>query len=265
LRDAIKGAGGASLLMVDSVVSAVAGDSHKNSETRRALQPLVDLSSELCAALIGVTHFTKGTAGRDPVERLTGSLAFGALARIVMVAAKSQDERHGAQAKRFLCRAKSNIGQDTGGFTYELRQSEPAPGVVASMVTFLEPIDGTAREILAEAEAVETGAEDDRVGAEDFLIGFLGEGAKTVAEVREAAKAHCLTWRTVERAKTKLGIRAAREGFGKGGVWRWELPDTFHRPPHAPINRHQNCSAVYAESGGLCEKSEDPDYTEVKI
>ena len=89
LRDAIKRSGGASLLNVDPVVSAVAGDSHKNSETRRALQPLVDVAGELGAALIGVTHFSKGTSGREPLERITGSLAFGALARIVMVTAKS--------------------------------------------------------------------------------------------------------------------------------------------------------------------------------
>jgi putative DNA primase/helicase len=57
LRDAIKLAGGASFLIVDPVVSAVAGDSHKNSETRRALQPLVQLASELDAALIGRDPF----------------------------------------------------------------------------------------------------------------------------------------------------------------------------------------------------------------
>jgi putative DNA primase/helicase len=241
LRDAIKRAGGADLLIVDPVVSAVVGDSHKNSETRRALQPLVDLTSALGAALIGVTHFSKGTSGRDPIERLTGSLAFGALARIVMVAAKCQRKQDGAQAERILCRAKSNIGEDNGGFTYELRQSELTPGIAASTVTFAKAVDGTAREILREAEAVETVAEHGQVGAEHFLIEFLAEGAKTVAEVREAVKAHCLAWRTVERAKSKLGIRATRKGFGEDGGWQWEIPDTFNRPPHCSIDRQQDC------------------------
>ena len=111
--------------------------------------------------------------------------------------------------------------EDNGGFTYELRQSELTPGIVASTVTFAKPLDGTAREILGEAEAFETVAEHGQVGAEDFRIGVLTEGAKTVAEVREAVKAHCLAWRTVERAKSKLGIRAhakalARTAFGDG-------------------------------------------------
>jgi putative DNA primase/helicase len=228
LRAAIKQAGGAALLIVDPVVSAVAGDSHKNSETRRALQPLSDLAAELDAALIGVTHFSKGTGGRDPLERLTGSIAFGALARIVLVAAKSEREHEDGLPERVLCRAKSNIGADTGGFNYQLLQAEPSPGVMAARVRFGEPIPGTAREILGEAE---TTPDDRRLNADDFLIAMLSDGAKSVAEIRDAAKAHCLPWRTVERAKTKLGIRATREGFGKGGTWRWELPDSHHRPP----------------------------------
>ena len=37
-------------------------------------------------ALLGITHFSKGTSGRDPTERITGSLAFGALASGFMLA-----------------------------------------------------------------------------------------------------------------------------------------------------------------------------------
>ena len=76
------------LLIIDPIVSAVAGDGHKSNEVRRALQPVVDLAHRLGCAVLGITHFTKGTAGRDPVERITGSLAFAALARVVLVAAK---------------------------------------------------------------------------------------------------------------------------------------------------------------------------------
>jgi putative DNA primase/helicase len=76
------------MMIVDPIVSAVAGDSHKNAEVRRGLQPLVGfIAGKKCSGL-GLTHFTKGTVGRDPVERVTGSLAFGALARIVLVTAK---------------------------------------------------------------------------------------------------------------------------------------------------------------------------------
>src|SRR5450756_1524043 len=69
--------------------------------------------------VLGISHFSKNTAGREPVERVTGSVAFGALARIVLVAAK------GAEGEpRLLARAKSNIGPDGGGFAYKLKPVE---------------------------------------------------------------------------------------------------------------------------------------------
>ena len=47
----------------------------------------------------------------EPIDRVTGSLAFGALARVVMVAAKKQDEDDKPGVRIFM-RAKSNIGPD---------------------------------------------------------------------------------------------------------------------------------------------------------
>jgi putative DNA primase/helicase len=47
LLAAIKAIGGAAMIIVDPIVLAVAKDSHKNAETRRDLQPLVDLAAEL--------------------------------------------------------------------------------------------------------------------------------------------------------------------------------------------------------------------------
>jgi putative DNA primase/helicase len=92
------------LLIVDPIVSAVAGDSHKNTETRRALQPLVDLGERIGCAILGISHFSKGTSGRDPVERVTGSIAFGALARLVLAAVKTTDD-DGAPGPRLFARA----------------------------------------------------------------------------------------------------------------------------------------------------------------
>lgn len=67
LRAAVQDMGGVDLLIVDPIVGAVTGDSHKNTETRRGLQPLVDLAAECRRALLGVTHFAKGD--RAPTQR----------------------------------------------------------------------------------------------------------------------------------------------------------------------------------------------------
>jgi hypothetical protein len=51
------------LMIIDPAVVALgAFDSHKNVETRRALQPLAELAQSSGAAVLGVSHFTKGTA-----------------------------------------------------------------------------------------------------------------------------------------------------------------------------------------------------------
>src|SRR5206468_6094748 len=121
-------------MLVDPIVSSVAGDSHQNAEVRRGLQPLVTFAENQGCALLGITHFTKATQGREPLERVTGSLAFGAVARIVLGTAKIKEEDGGG---RVLVRVKSNIGPDGGGHKYELRQVElsgDAAGIAASRV-----------------------------------------------------------------------------------------------------------------------------------
>ncbi|CAK9253597.1 unnamed protein product [Sphagnum jensenii] len=137
--------------MIDPIVAAVSGDSHKNSETRRCLQPLVDMAAATGTAILGISHFSKGSAGKNVTERVIGSLAFGALPRIVMAAAKLEANKGGG---RIFCRAKSNIGADDGGFHYELQQLELPNhrGLITSRVCWGAPVEGTARELLAEDE-----------------------------------------------------------------------------------------------------------------
>jgi RecA-family ATPase len=119
LMEAIQQIGGIRLLVIDPIVSVVQGDSHKNVEVRRGLQPLVQFGNEIGCAVLGITHFSKGTGGKDPVERISGSIAFGALARIVYVTAKLSKEDQQQGGSRIICRSKSNIGPDEGGYRYD--------------------------------------------------------------------------------------------------------------------------------------------------
>ena len=231
LRHALKEIGGASLLIIDPIVSAIIGDSHKNAEVRRGLQPLAELAATANCVLLGITHFSKGTSGRDPVERITGSLAFGAVARVVMVAARHQEENEEGGATRLFLRAKSNIGPDNGGFKYELEQAElkTASGIDASSVAWGEAVEGGARDLLATAEAVgESGKGSALTYAEAFLAGLLARGPLDQTEVaRLALKAGC-SKATIRRAKESLNIKSIKQGGNFGGSepskWLWELP-----------------------------------------
>ena len=66
------------LIVIDPIAVAVKGDSHKNVETRVGLQPFTDLCARTGACGLGVHHFTKNTAGGNPLDRVSGSLAFHA-------------------------------------------------------------------------------------------------------------------------------------------------------------------------------------------
>ncbi len=220
----VSDAGEIKLLIVDPIVSAVAGDSHKNAEVRRGLQPLVDVGQKLGAAVLGISHFSKGTAGREVTERVTGSLAFGALARVVLAAAKRSGDDGGG---RILARAKSNIGLDGGGFAYDLAPGtiEAHPGIAVHVLQWGGAIEGSARELLASAEdAGDSGESNASDEAASWLATLLTEEGGQVdrRDVMRAAQAMGFKERTVHRARESLGLIVVQTGFGKNkrSVWK---------------------------------------------
>ena len=253
LVEAIEPIGGIDLLIVDPIVSAVSGDSHKNTEVRRALQPIVHLAEAVGAAVLGITHFSKGGAGRDPTERVTGSVAFGAVARVVMVAAKVQADD--GTDRRIFARSKSNIGPDDGGFVYALDQVEVLPGIEASRVIWGEAVQGAARDLLTEPESP---AEVDASGepaADEFLRMILSDGSPTPSKaIKDSAHEGGYAWRTVHRAAKRIGVRITKDGMAGG--WFWTLP----KMPHAPEGaEHANSQRVTpsASSAPLVASSGD--------
>jgi putative DNA primase/helicase len=247
-----KETGDIALLVVDPVVNVVSGDSNKNAETRRSLQPVVDLASRLNAAALGISHFTKGSAGRDPVERVTGSVAFGALPRVVFAAAKTTEED--ALARRVLVRSKSNIGPDGGGFGYDLEQVElPGhPGIISSRVLWGNALKGTARELLATVEEVEEEESKSSMGdAKDFLETELKDGALPVKQIKRDAEDAGHSWRTIQRAKSELAIQAIKKGLGREGHWEWEIPLTNAKDAKYSKDSHQNEMAHLGGAGAL--------------
>ena len=238
MADAATRIGNIALLVVDPVVNAVAGDSHKNGEVRRALQPLVELAEKLGCAVLGITHFSKGTGGKNPLERVTGSLAFGALARVVLATGKIDD---GGTTKRIFCRAKSNIGPDDGGFEYDFVQAELAdhPGIFASSILWGNAVEGTARELLAEPDNRESGKHDTSAldDAKEFLQGLLAEGELPQKQIEIDAKGASHSMATVRRAKTELSIKSIKT---KLDGWVWKLPSNMLKSSEDAQGAHIN-------------------------
>lgn len=218
LKDAIEKIGSVSLIVIDPVSTAVAGDSHKNTEVRRGLQPLVDLAASINAALLGITHLSKGGQGTDPAQRVIGSIAFTAVARVVLVAAKVKGE-DGAE-KRILARGKSNIGPDNGGFEYHLAQVEALPGIQASRVEWGQSVQGSALELMTDAVP---DADADHADAESLLRAELTAHSWTSADAATKPLRNAgFNKKQIYNASKKL--RVIRQKTSMAGGWEWRLP-----------------------------------------
>lgn len=221
------------LVIVDPVILSVRGDSNTNGDVRRGLFPLVKIGETTGAAVLGITHFSKGTAGKSPVERVTGSLAFGAAARVVLAVARIPDEQGGG---RVLMRAKNNLGPDGGGFKFDIRPVDIA-GAETVRIEWGDPVTGTAHDVLAAAEAREEPEERHAIDeAVEFLRQVLQEAGGTAErrEVLAAGKAAGHYERRVERARAKLGVLIQTTGFGKARRSLWTLPGAITATTHPP-------------------------------
>ncbi len=220
------------LVLVDPVVTVVPGDTHKNTEVRRALRPLAGFASELDAAVLGISHFTKRTAGRDPIERVTGSVAFGALPRVVTATARV---READTERRIFCRAKSNIGPDTGGWEYrlDLIAVPGTPGVTVVYARWEEVLEGSARELLAKADA--SSDPDGETTAKAEAGGWL-------RDIRAATAWMASTLKSSRAIHQRAHALSGRSSYRRGYVarWFWEaaamafVPNVCQRMPCLP-------------------------------
>jgi putative DNA primase/helicase len=220
------------LIVLDPVALAVkGGDSHKNVETRVGLQPFVDLCVRTGAAGLGIHHFTKNTAGGHPLERLSGSLAFHALPRAVLIAARDQSDS-GPDARRAMVRGKVSNGPDGGGFDYKLDQYplEDYPEIVAQRVLWGDFLKGSARDILDGFEPQKvTGKAHPTV---IFLKAALAGGPRLAAELYAEAEKMGIPERSLRYHYKKLG--GTHQRLGMGGPVIWELSNQAASSPPEP-------------------------------
>lgn len=249
LNAAVSAIGGASLLLVDPIVSAVSGDMNKANDVRRGLQAVVDFAAIYNCAVLGITHFAKGSAGTSPQERVIGSQAFAAFARTVLVAAKQEGEEG-----RVLARAKSNISIDDGGVTYFIEPASLDSGIQTTHVVWGEKVEGAARDILGAVEGPQT--EDDEAvairEASQFLRDLLAAGPMPVKAIKAESSDAGHSWATIRRASSALKTESYREGEkGRrgGGMWLWRIP--------RELDAHGDGEQVKKRLGAHLNQSED--------
>jgi Mrp family chromosome partitioning ATPase len=218
LREAVARIGGISLLIIDPIITAVTGDMHKANDVRRSLQPIIDFAAECDCAVLGITHFAKGTAGKNSAERVIGSQAFAAQARMVLVAAKEEESN-----RRVFTRAKSNNSIDTGGYSYTIEALILNQCIVTTRVVWGEALEGSSRSILAEIEGEASDETSQLSIAKQFLVKHLANGPTPSKELMEHAREGIgVSANTLRRAQKDLGVTATKVAFSGG--WMWSLP-----------------------------------------
>ena len=220
---------GARLLVIDPLVAHLPSeiDSHKDQSVRRALAPLYRLAQELDCAVVAAIHLNKAQ-GMQPLQRLSGSGAFGNAARSVLLLDRDPDDRDGEHGRRrVLAHVKSNDGPEMPSLLYEIEPillpaTADEPEVTTSRLVSRGESPHSGRALLASGSSSdeERSALDEAV---EFLQAELDDGARHPAEeLFMVAGRIGINNRTLRRARTKIGAETAKAGFGGG--WEWWLP-----------------------------------------
>lgn len=235
---------GAALLLLDPLMSRLSAtlDTHKDQETRQALEPLVRMLDKEHLVGVGLLHFNK-SGSDDPLTALMGSRAFAAVARSVSTVVRDPDDETGR--RRLFGTPKNNLGPDNlplMSFTLESAAVPTADGdAITSRVVWGEEVDGTISDVLRRSSG---SAEDRTAGQEaaDWLTDYLTEqgGSARSKDCKRAARAAGHSESSLHRARGKLRVVVSAV---KGLTPRetvWELPDASRFTPVVsdPLGRH---------------------------
>ena len=128
-----------------------------------------------------------------------------------------------------LVRAKSNNSILEGGVRYQIESETVLGHIETTKTVWLGVVDGTAKELLNEAESTEnnSSAFDE---AKDFLIDILSPvESMSSKEVKAQVKDAGLSMRTIERVSAELKIKRFRPQGETS--WHWKLPDVLKDVP----------------------------------
>lgn len=206
------------LLVVDPISAAMPGvDSHRNSEVRSALSPLVSVAQRHGISVLAISHFTKGSGGKA-LYKVIGSIGFTALARMVFLATNDEEDETGE--RHLFLPIKSNIGDDRIGLAYSKRGMTLPSGIEAWRIEWGDRVDVRADEVMTPDEEVGALGE-----AKAFLLSTLEAGPVKIETVKAEARKAGITDITLRRARTRLRIKASnRDEDGVLGPWTWRLP-----------------------------------------
>jgi putative DNA primase/helicase len=180
-------------------------------------------------------------------SRVIGSVAFVNFARAAFIVTVDPDD----DDRRLFLPSKQNLGKRREGLAFYISEAilpgEDKEVIWAPYVKWEDtPVQMSADEaVAAMAGGIEARCARDE--AKEFLLELLAEGPVPQKEIKIAAEGAGLGYRTVQRAKDSLGIKARREDFDGTHRWIWRLPCKDAKS--APKAATQNIGALGALGG----------------
>ncbi|MDH2391258.1 AAA family ATPase [Streptomyces sp. HNM0663] len=211
-------------LIVDPLMSTLGSstDAHRTQDVRQALEPLVRMAERTKALTLGIAHFNKG-GGTDASQLISGSGAFKDLARAVIAFARDREteEQVMTQTKNSLGRLDlPSLSYRIEGFDVHTRKGVANVGRLAFTGISERSVEDT---LAAPVDRDEAGERDE---AAAWLVDYLTDhgGEAPAGDVIKAAEKDGFAKRTIQRARSKVGVTSQKSGFGKG--WAWVLSVT---------------------------------------
>ena len=220
LKDLLRAKGDVRLVIIDPI-SAYFGaggkiNSHKDTDVRGILSPVVKLAKEQDVTIIGVMHLNK-SQDLGPMYRVSGSMAFVAQARAVWL--MTQEEREGEdKSLHYFTPIKVNLSRVPCGLVWKIDDE-------TKNLEFLEPTfqPPSIKEQLGPRLPERPSKLDE---AMRWLKDLLKDGtAIEQAEIGRRAAEEGIARTTLDRAKLALGVES-RKGSGGNAPWTWVLPIT---------------------------------------
>jgi RecA-family ATPase len=152
LEREIRAIGGAALIIIDPISQIVTGDFGNNSKMRPAMEYIGRLAKKWNCAILGITHLSKASKGKDPIDRIFGTAAIGQVARSVMIAMRNESGVLDGGGTHVLVRAKgSNVNTD-GGYSYRILNdnftNDEGDVIHTSKIDWCDAVDGQVQYLL---------------------------------------------------------------------------------------------------------------------
>jgi hypothetical protein len=208
---------GVTLVVLDPMVSYYGAgiDAYRDRDARQVTDGLAKIAQRTGAGILGIRHLTKNL--RQPaLYRGGGSIGIIASARIALLVGRDPDD----QEQFVLATTKSNLGALAPSLSFRI---EPSPhSTTFGVVSWIGESPHRADDLTQHRPRTRGATQHDRA------VALLQQRLPcAVSDLKDAADALAISWRTVESAKSVLGVVSRQvpvDGKRGRGPSTWDFP-----------------------------------------